>query len=191
VCEFAGVLTPVVRSLVRMTRLPERSVPEWTSPPPMVGGHVTGPVVVARSERAILIVRQVLAYANGLTIDVDAYGRGTYRDEQVENPGLDHGLRFSLLTADGRLARMDDEAGLRDGRGPVMTHHGGHGGWGFNGNEDVSLRLWVWPLPSPGPVVLTCSWERAGLAEAELRLDADAIQAAAAASEPFWSTDRP
>jgi hypothetical protein len=174
-----------------MTAVPERRVPEWTSPPLMVGGHVTGPVVVARSERAILIVRQVLAYTNGLAIDVEAYGRGTYHDKQEWGPDLDHGLRFSLLSADGRLARMDDEAGLRDGRGPVMTNNGGSGGGGFDGSEDVSLRLWVWPLPPPGPVVLICSWERAGLAEAKLTLDPDAIQTAAAASEPYWSTDRP
>jgi hypothetical protein len=72
-----------------------------------------------------------------------------------------------------------------------MTNNGGSGGGGFDGSEDVSLRLWVWPLPPPGPVVLICSWERAGLAEAKLTLDPDAIQTAAAASEPYWSTDRP
>ncbi|MFC1438820.1 hypothetical protein ABUW04_11170 [Streptacidiphilus sp. N1-10] len=174
-----------------MPAVPERSIPEWSMPPPMVGGHVTGPVVVARSERAILIVRQVLAYSNGLGIEVEAYGRGTYRQEQGRGPDLDHGLRFSLLIADGRVARMDDESGLRDGRGPMMTNAGGQSGGGYDGSEDVRLSLWVWPLPPPGPVVLTCSWERAGLAEAKLTLDPDAIRTAAAASEPYWRTDRP
>jgi hypothetical protein len=155
--------------------------PEWYGPPQMVGGYVTGPLLISRSDRAVVAIRLVLAFPAGVEADVEAHARGSL------HPAEHQPLRFWVQFADGRQAAQDDEAGLRSGRGPILMVRGSESSSGGpDDGEDIRMTLWLWPLPPPGPVIVTCSWPRRGLVEARLVLDADAIRAAASRAQPFW-----
>lgn len=157
-------------------------------PPPMIGGHVTGPLLIARSGRFVVAVRHVVAFPVGVEVEVEAHGRGT-----VPGPGDVAGLpelRFRALLADGREAVQDDEAGLRSGAGPMLKVTGSEGSSGGPGDEEhVRVSLWLWPLPPPGPVTVRCSWPGRGLQDASIVLDGDAIRAAASQALPFWTPE--
>jgi hypothetical protein len=158
-------------------------------PPPMIGGYVTGPVVITRSGSLVIAARQVLAFPAGVEVEAEAHARASRAGtapvpaELPGHPPLKFGVRF----ADGREAAQDDETGLRSGRGPMLVVTGAQiSSGGSDDPEDVRLTLWIWPLPPPGPVTVTCSWPSRGLRDARLVLDGDAIQAAARRAQPFW-----
>ncbi|WP_405496083.1 hypothetical protein [Streptomyces sp. NBC_00096] len=169
-------------------------LPEWFAPPRMIGGFVAGPVVICRSDRLVVAVRQVLAYPVGLEIEVEAHARGASPGgpsgdaADVDLTGPSQPL-FRLGFADGGDVLQDDETGLRGGRGPVMSLSRFEGSSdGPDNGEDVRLSLWLWPLPPPGPLTLSCSWPRRGLQDSGvvLDLDADAVRSAALRAQPFW-----
>lgn len=154
-------------------------------PPPMIGGHVPGPVLIARSDRFVVAIRHVLAFPAGVEVEVEAHGRGAPQgsEDLTSYPQL----RFRLSLADGREAAQDDEAGLRNGLGPMLSVTGSErNSGGPNDDEHIRMSLWIWPLPPPGPVTVMCSWPDRGLQDAELVLDGDAIRAAASQAVPFW-----
>ena len=154
-------------------------------PPPMIGGHVIGPVLIARSDRFVVAVRHVLAFPAGVEVEVEAHGRGA--PPGPEDVAGYPQLRFRLSLADGRETAQDDDAGLRNGLGPMLSVTGSEGSSGGpNEDEHVRMSLWIWPLPPPGPVTVTCSWPDRGLRDAGLVLDGEAIWAAAGAAVPFW-----
>jgi hypothetical protein len=158
-------------------------------PPQMIGGHVTGPVLIGRSAGLVVAVRQVLAFPAGVEIEVEAHAHGSPGGTAPVTADLagHPPMRFRVRFADGREAAQDDEAGLRSGRGPMLlaTRVESSSG-GPDDREDVRMALWIWPLPPPGPVTVTCSWPGRGLHDARLALDGDAIQAAASQAQPFW-----
>ncbi|MGW5397550.1 hypothetical protein [Streptomyces sp. NPDC003952] len=180
--------------------------PEWQGPPRMVGGHVAGPVVIARTDGVVVVVRHVLAYPAGLEIEVEAHARG---DSSPSAPPSPPGPSappggpvpdpadlapdfawpaFRLRLGDGGVVEQDDETGLRDGRGPVMFVSGYEGSWGGpEGGGDVRMSLWTWPLPPPGPLTVSCAWPERGLRDAALVLDGAAVRAAALLARPFWT----
>jgi hypothetical protein len=155
-------------------------MPDWTMPPPMVGGYVAGPVLIERSEGLVIVVRQVMAYPSGVEFDIEAHARGP---SNLDGPHGHEAMRFHIAFADGTLVRLNDETGLRSGNGPMLTVNRQESSWGGPG-EHTRLSLWLWPLPPPGPLTLTCEW--IGRREASLVLDADAIHAAAGQAQPFW-----
>jgi hypothetical protein len=169
-----------------------RDLPEWYMPPEMIGGYVTGPIVIARSDGLVVAARQVLAFPVGVQIEIEAHGWRALDVGAISTSQQEHGngadLRFSLRFSDGSEAVQDDEAGLRSGSGPTLVTRGSEcsSSGGLDKREDVRLTLWAWPLPPSGPVTLTCSSPRYGLSDASILLDADAIRAAARRAEPFW-----
>ncbi|CAM5300027.1 hypothetical protein SAVIM338S_00431 [Streptomyces avidinii] len=169
-------------------------LPEWYMPPRMIGGHVTGPVLISRTDGLVVAARQVVAYPVGLEVEIEAHARGT--SPGGPSPGTAGVIeqaqpRFRLRFADGTEVEQDDEAGLRRGRGPMVAVSKSEGSWGGpDGGEDVRLTLWIRPLPPPGPLTVSCSWPEHGLLDAALVLDGDAIRTAAGRARPFW-TNRP
>lgn len=165
-------------------------LPEWYMPPQMIGGYVTGPVLIGRSDGLVVAARQVLAYPVGLEVEVEAHARGSSPGGSPPGPVGFTGhpqLRFRLRLADGRNVLQDDETGLRSGRGPMMVvSKSESSSGGPDDDEDVRLTLWIWPLPPPGPLTVACSWPRRGLQDASLVLDADAIRTAAFQAQPYW-----
>jgi hypothetical protein len=169
-------------------------LPEWFMPPQMIGGHVTGPVLIGRSGGLVVAARQVLAFPVGVEIEVEAHAHGSPGGTAPVAADLAGypPIRFSVLFADGREAAQDDEAGLRNGRGPMLVASRIESSSGdMDGREDVRLALWIWPLPPPGPVTVTCSWLGRGLHDARLALDGGAIRAAASQAQPFWPESSP
>jgi hypothetical protein len=169
--------------------------PDWLMPPRMIGGHVTGPAVIGRSGGLVVAVRQVLAFPAGVEVEVEAHARrppGGGTAPAAAGLAGSSPLRFRVKFADGREAAQDDEAGLRSGRGPMLTISGGEtSSGGPDGREDVRLTLWIWPLPPPGPVTVTCSWPGRGLDGAGLVLAGGQVQAAACRAQPFWPQPSP
>ncbi|MFD5142235.1 hypothetical protein [Streptomyces sp. NPDC058401] len=177
--------------------------PEWHAPPRMVGGHVAGPVVIARTDGVVVVARHVLAYPAGLEIEMEAHARGPSSppDPPPDPPQPPGGPvfdpadltgpawpSFRLRLGDGAVVEQDDETGLRDGRGPVMVVSGYEGSWGGpEGGGDVRMTLWIWPLPPPDPLTVSCAWPERGLRDAALVLDGDAVRAAALLARPFWT----
>jgi hypothetical protein len=165
-------------------------LPDWRMPPQMIGGHVTGPAVIGRSDQAVVATRQVLAFPTGVQVEVDAHARGASAPPLAAAYGdllRETDLRFRLRFSDGREATQDDEAGLRTGRGPILMLTGSERGYGDpEDGEETHVILWAWPLPPPGPVELMCSWPSYGLRDKRLVLDGDAIRAAALHAQPFW-----
>jgi hypothetical protein len=160
-------------------------LPEWFMPPPMIGGHVTGPLLITRSGRFVVAVRHVVAFPADVEVEMEAHSRGTAPGPD-DVSGLAE-LRFRVLLADGRVAVQDDEGGLRSGAGPMLKVTGFEGSSGGpGGDEHVRMSVWLWPLPPPGPVTVTCSWLGHGLQDASIVLDGDAIRAAASRALPFW-----
>lgn len=162
-------------------------------PPQMIGGHVTGPALISRSNGVVVAVRQVLAYPVGFEVEIEAHARGTSPGESSPGPMDFTGhpqLRFRLRLADGTDVAQDDSTGLRSERGPmVAVSKSESSSGGPDDHEDVRLTLWIWPLPSPGPLTVSCSWPDRGVQDSDLVLDGDAIRTAARRARPFW-TDR-
>ncbi len=168
-----------------------RGLPEWHMPPPMIGGQVTGPALIERSDGYVVAVRQVLAYPVGVEIEVEAHARGASPGGEVPPEPMTFSgqsdLRFRIEFADGTEVLQDDDAGLRTGRGPTLVVSSSESSSGGpDGHEDVRLSLWLWPLPPPGRFTLACSWPSRAVRGAGLVLDADAIRAAAREAQPFW-----
>lgn len=169
-------------------------LPDWTCPPAMLGGHVAGPWFIAREQNLVVAIRQVLAYPNGVEINIEAHAHGPSVDgtspvrvpRDAEEAFFNHQPRFAVRLADGTEVAQDDEYWLRGGRGPtLMVSKAERGSGGPDNHEDALLALWLWPLPPPGTLTLTCSWQRRGL-QASTTLDGDAIRAAAEQAVPFW-----
>jgi hypothetical protein len=76
-----------------------RYLPEWYMPPPMIGGHVTGPVLISRSDRLVVAVRHVVAFPAGVEVEVEAHSRrtGPGPDDQVVIHGHLHAFAERLL----------------------------------------------------------------------------------------------
>ncbi|WP_159039640.1 hypothetical protein [Streptomyces sp. TP-A0356] len=169
-------------------------LPEWRMPPRLIGGYVTGPVLIGRSDGFVVAVRQVLAYPVGVEIEVEAHTRGSSPGGMppvAVGPWYPQPC-FRVRFADGREAAQDDETGLRGGRGPMLVvSKSEYGSSGPDDREDMRLTLWIWPLPPPGPLTVTCAWPQRGFQDASLVLDADAIQAAAGQAQPFWPEPSP
>lgn len=168
-----------------------RDLPDWHMPPLMIGGYVTGPVLIERSGGCVVAVRQVLAYPVGVEIEVEAHARGASPGGELPaDPMIFSGysdLSFRVEFDDGTGVLQDDDAGLRTGRGPTLVvSRSESSSGGPDGHEDVRLSLWLWPLPPPGTFTLACSWPSRGVQGAGLVLDADAIRAAARGAQAFW-----
>lgn len=52
------------------------------------------------------------------------------------------------------------------------------------------VAAWLWPLPSPGELELFYAWPELAIPEGSVRLDADAIAAAAERAQPIWPPAR-
>lgn len=165
-------------------------LPQWYMPPRMIGGHVSGPVLVHRSEGLVVAIRQILAYPIGFEVEIEAHARGSSPGGPPPDPGglgghAEPSFRFRL--ADGTEVQLDDDTGLRTGLGPMLVvSKGERSSGGPDSREDVRLGLWMWPLPPPGPLTVVCSWPRRGLQDTGIVLDADAIRTAAFQAQPFW-----
>lgn len=171
------------------------NLPEWYMPPQSIGGHVTGPVLIGRSTGCLVAVRHVLAYPNGVEIEIEAHTRGLAPVETPRETDRPHGLHrphrpqpdFRIRFSDGREADLNEETGLHSGLGPtLMASKSEFSNGGPDNHEHVRTTLWTWPLPPPGPLTLTCAWPERGFPEFNLELSGDEVVVAAERARPYW-----
>jgi len=166
----------------------------------MIGAHVAGPMIITRSAQAVVALRQVLAYPNGMELDVEAHGRGTSVDlpKRMDNDSLvrmsEDRPYFSIRFADDQTAEEDKDLAKpkRDREPTIRAVRSGHSrGVGGSRDEDIRLTLWISPLPPSGQVTITCTWPRVGIEQVSVLLDGDQILVAAKRAEPLYSNTEP
>jgi hypothetical protein len=173
---------------------PRYAMPEWWGPPDnWMGINLPIDVILARSERAALVVGALTAYPAGFAFDVLATAPDNIDVEEVgfmhfgrpRSTDLAAMLRIRLRFADGTTVEEDDlRARLPNDQPttPVLRRSSGGGGSSFR------LNLWAWPLPPPGPMSLVCEWPGRG---SEHILDGSAIREAADRCVEVWPPGEP
>jgi hypothetical protein len=177
--------------------------PPWFKPEDELGAPVPLGGVIARSERSVVALSQVVAHSSGVSLEFLALARGLKRADANrifheqhlfdEGEPSDTFLRIGLELADGtRVSNLGGHRGMRrafageEPDGPILMPNGGGGG---NGMPDaVSMRpgYWLWPLPPAGALRVWCEWPALEIPLSSLELDADAIREAAQRALPLW-----
>ena len=151
---------------------------------------------VARTDKAAVVVRSIVAYPTGMEFSLATRLREA-RGGHLMHPfgygpsdsgSADRLLRFGVQFSDGSKATtvghmpmpmpMDREPSI------YLGQHGGSGrahGWDFT--------FWLWPLPPPGRLIFVAAWPAEGIPETRVEIDADAIRDAASQAEVLWDDD--
>lgn len=157
--------------------------PGWTGPAGGEIGEAVGvQVELLRSGSVAVLLRGMVAYAEGMEFDLDVIGTGDLklRDAmlfQLHQPAGRGGklprdlIRLGALFADGRRATSLDFLTRRDGPPELDSHPllvcrragGASGRWRFT--------WWLTPLPPPGPLTFECEWPSSGLPAARVTVD--------------------
>jgi hypothetical protein len=162
--------------------------PQSGPPGDEIGMLALASFLLARTPEAVVAVRGITAYSDGLHIAVVVMFADQARSEDLayslqeysRSPGR---FRFGLAFSDGRTAT----SGQRDA--PDVEHSAtaqikllgsAHSGLMWNG------EYWLWPLPSPGPLIVGCRWPDRGIPETLVQIDPTPLLTAAAASRSVW-----
>ena len=154
-----------------------------------VGVLALSSFLLARTAEAVVAVRGITAYSDGLHLAVVVLFADEQKSEDVaysmndfsRSPGR---FRFGCVYSDGRSAT----SGTRDA--PVVE--AGTGGAALvllRASSEALLwtgEYWLHPLPPPGPLVVGCRWPDRGIPETLVELDPAPLLAAAATSGPVW-----
>ncbi|WP_448808158.1 hypothetical protein [Agromyces bauzanensis] len=164
--------------------------------------------VIARTEAAVVLLREVRVFSVGFEVHVEWFLRrrdGDHREWQQRTesamrgpwrggpggPGeRDTGLRFGLALADGRKVRAADlSLAMPGGTTPepptIMSRHGG--GSGGDRTATGSAGIWVWAPDTPhGELTLVTEWAAAAIPITTTTLDGDEIADAVGRVRPLW-----
>jgi hypothetical protein len=170
--------------------------PIWTGPSEFTMARLI-PIneVVARTDRAAILLVAVASYANGFDLAFEVKGRVPLSRGAIASDtapwDLTTGpnrLRFGFVFSDGRAAGGEptdiwnmpkDEQGLP--YTPVILLRGVQ-----MGLHTFDVRAWGWPLPPPGKLMVHAAWGALGVQEHSLELDADVILDAATQTSELW-----
>jgi hypothetical protein len=169
---------------------PEPATPDWIEPPSgVVPGQSTQQVVLFRTDRAILVIRQFDVYPTGVEFTIDLRVRPTtnqlfdtpwelhWRSIRREPTGEvlpDDFLRIGFAFADGTTwtnFNHDFRGFDEDPTGPVVIGRGGGGG-----GHRWNMRYWMWPLPPAGDVVMYAEWPLFDIDEVSAVIDGAALR---------------
>ena len=179
------------------------SVPPWFGPPERtLGGLVTQYLVIAKNDKAAVIITRLVGYPLGFSIDLTLVGRNNelelppvmpyYRarpGESVENQ-----FRIGLLFSDGTKVVADMlriAPGLQDWHSlasldrptePILRINGGGGGSG----NSFQWSYWATPLPPAGPLRFVVQWLAVGITESFAEIDGQVIRDAGTSAVPIW-----
>ena len=162
--------------------------PPWMPQPGVLGVGVPGQHLVARSDRAAVVLDGLTAFPSGLAFRIELWAREAGGIQMPfhpfpvpgrEKPGA---LRFGVELPDG--SRSDGNllnAVSGRGGGAVLLPQGGGGG-----DRRWHQDFWLWPLPGPGALRVVCQWADMGIDESELELDTEPLIDAASRATRFW-----
>lgn len=178
----------------------------WHARPPAVLGQVVaGQLLLARSDRAAVVLTSVLAYPTGFEFDVSAIlreqrpagvdafadGAAVPRPRSVVESG--DGPELTVRFADGttlssaRPGPSPEHPGDGDGdgdgvpAGPVLVPVAAS-----TDDRRHDARFWVWSLPPDGPVVVECGWPAQEISYGRVEISGTLIRQAAAGAVELW-----
>lgn len=180
--------------------------PAWIqAPDDELPARLLHDTVIARTDAAAVVLREVRVFGVGFEVNVDWFLRRRTEEawewqrlaESAARGGWgrspserDTSLRFGLASADGGKLRMVDVALAMPGaEAPVpptaMQRHGGGGGGerSFAG----SSGLWIWaPDRLRGELTFVTEWAQVGIPVTAVMLDGDEIAGAVSRVRPLW-----
>lgn len=160
------------------------------SPDNELGVAVPLRLVLVRTASLALLVDQLVAYTTGFSFRLAGRSRpGTAaanrrRFDRVMTPraGDMQQLLIGIEFADGRKATNLEHRPPESGDpGPVLM-----GGGGSAGGGRFDFEFWLWPLPPDGRLTFAVQWAEEGIELTRIEIEASAIRAAGARSEPLW-----
>jgi len=165
----------------------ERSQP-WVGPPDgWKGGSLPWELVVVSSLKGFAVMRNFEALPEGLKFEVslmapdDVHHDPRGKSEAVRPFG---GPKIIAVYSDGRRSRTlwrEHKDVPPTSETPILWLSGGSHG-STRGAEIGDYLFWLWPLPPPGPLTFVADWERKGVEEVDLVVDATALVHAARAA---------
>jgi hypothetical protein len=171
--------------------------PVWDRPSEGTLGVTVGiTMVLGRTDDLALAVDHFSAYANGFSFDLVIMTTPHRRVDprtfhmpvmRASVPRLGFEFSDGTRTSGGGVGPFlhpgagfeKDELGVP--KSAVLMTGGGGGAQGR-----WAMRQWCFPLPPPGDVKLHYEWERRGIPEGVVTLDADVIREAAARAIVLW-----
>jgi hypothetical protein len=169
-----------------------------------VGGAVPLELLVARSDQAAVVVRNLVAYHDGFGFVMEAFlhpsvklgrrrrGPSIFHDPYSDGPLDDETLRFGISWPDGgRATNLDFRGrGWQDATEPA---HGLESGSGGGSDREYSTNYWAWPLPAEGDLRFLAEWPAFDIPETAASLDARLLADAATRAFAVWpeGLDRP
>ena len=184
--------------------------PEWQEPARgIVGADVRCAQTLFHDDRLCLRLDRVLAYPNGLTLDLElrvakpplvagkevsvrhpwALVDDRGRPDEIPSRADDY-MRFGVRLSDGRRVATgtfeQDRLRLSAVAGGaadvvVLRYQGGTGSAWLH-----TARLWLWPLPPSGPVTLFLEWPSLQITERSFEIPGAALQEAAPQILDLW-----
>ncbi len=169
---------------------------------PWIGGVVPIELVLARSDEAAVVLRQVVAYPTGFDFTIEAFlHRSVPRRRRVpfgprrhhQNPDEDvpdDFLRVGLAWPDGGRATNVDRWG-RQWPSPDETEpmHGLEEGAGGGSDREYHWAYSAWPIPADGELQFVVEWPAFGIEETATALDGTVVRDAAQRARPVWEID--
>lgn len=175
--------------------------PVWLNPPEdVLPGVVPVELILGRSDRVVVMLTGMRAFATGLGMTLSVRSRVRTRRFDV----------FSELFDEPHSQDQDDRWGrerlkwgfeFADGRratsvGPWVPWSGSHdqvpshpvlfGGGGGGGPKAADRDYWLWPLPPPGRLKVVCQWPMYGVDQTVQEIDGELLAAAADRARPIW-----
>ena len=171
-------------------------------PGPWVGGVVPLEVVVARTDRAAIVLRGVTAYPDGFTLELSWHLHRSVKPSREPGRPLammghwggfgvrvtDDVLRFGLVWPDGGRATNLDHRGAMPGEGE-RPRCGLEVGSSSGSEDEFTFSIWAWPLPGPGDLTAVVEWPAYDIAETRAVVDGALVAEAAGRARPVWEED--
>ncbi|MDP9334887.1 MAG: hypothetical protein M3Q30_16480 [Actinomycetota bacterium] len=175
-----------------------------------IPGIVGGPVLVANSESAAIVVSHLEVFPDGIEMPIAVYVREPEAfEEQVSDREPDRrwvmrtrpwrldffarfGIAFTVDFPDGTRLSVDEPyvPTPEPSKPPRDAARAGiDRGSGFGNGGHHQTHLFLWPLPGPGVLRLTCAWPDQQIVETAADLDGATINQAAARSTSAWRDD--
>lgn len=166
----------------------------WEGPVPgSLGGWVPWRIVLHRNSDALVVLRDFEAYPEGLHFSIVLRTRPSGSEDRMSMAPMplartDSWPHLVVTFADQRATTLGDLPDTfhpkKPPKGPLLMPGAGGGS-----PDEWHSNMWLWPLPPSGPLTWVSSWERRGLPETSVTVDASVLAEAAREAEQLWEFD--